>query len=134
MRRLRGLCNNTRRFGQGFSSMVLMDFLINSAYAQAATDTAGGQQGLLGFLPLVILFVAFYFFLIRPQMKRQRDQQKVVEGLHKGDEVVITGGLLGRIAEVSDNYLKLEVAKGVEVKVQKHAVSAVLPKGTLKDI
>ncbi len=109
-----------------------MEFLINNAFAQSAS--AGGGQGLMGFLPLAILFVAFYFFLIRPQMKRQKDHSKLIEGLHKGDEVVTTGGVLGRIAEVADNYLKVEVAKGVELKIQKHAVSSVLPKGTLKEI
>lgn len=110
-----------------------MEFLINSAFAQAA-PAAGGTQGILGFLPLIILFIAFYFFLIRPQMKRQREHQKLVEGLHKGDEVVTTGGVLGRIADVADNYLKVEVAKGVELKIQKQAVSSILPKGTLKEI
>ncbi|MBI2802553.1 MAG: preprotein translocase subunit YajC [Gammaproteobacteria bacterium] len=111
-----------------------MDSLLNSAFAQSATDATSTQQGLMSFLPLVILFVAFYFFLIRPQMNRQRDHQKIVEGLHKGDEVVITGGMLGRISDVGDNYLKLEVAKGIEVKVQKQAVATVLPKGTIKEI
>ncbi|MSR13077.1 MAG: preprotein translocase subunit YajC [Gammaproteobacteria bacterium] len=109
-----------------------MEFLISNAYAQAALT--GGGQGMMGFLPLAILFIAFYFFLIRPQMKRQKDHSKLLEGLHKGDEVVTTGGVLGRISEVADNYLKVEVAKGVELKVQKQAVSSVLPKGTLKEI
>lgn len=129
MSRIDGLCNNTRRFEPG----VVMESLINNAFAQAA-PAASGTQGILGFLPLIILFVAFYFFLIRPQMKRQREHQKLVEGLHKGDEVVTTGGVLGRIADVADNYLKVEVAKGIELKIQKQAVSSLLPKGTLKEI
>lgn len=109
-----------------------MNFLIQDAMAQAA---GGAQQGgLMGFLPLVILFVAFYFFLIRPQMKRQREHQKLVQGLQKGDEVVTSGGLLGRVSELADTYLKVEVAKGMEVKIQRSAVSTVLPKGTLKEI
>ena len=111
-----------------------MNSLISDVFAQAAPAGGASQQGLLGFAPLVILFVAFYFFLIRPQMKRQKDHQKLVAGLHKGDEVVTNGGLLGRISEVADNYLKVEVAKGVEVKLQKHAVASILPKGTIKDL
>lgn len=122
------LCNNTRRFAQG----GVMNFLINDAMAQAAGTPQ--QGGLMGFLPLMILFVAFYFFLIRPQMKRQREHQKLVQGLQKGDEIVTSGGLLGRITEVGDNYVKVEVAKGVEVKVQRPAVSSILPKGTIKEI
>jgi preprotein translocase subunit YajC len=110
-----------------------MNLLINEAYAQGA-PAGGGAQGIMGFLPLVILFVAFYFFLIRPQMKRQREHQKLVEGLHKGDEVVTNGGVLGRVSDVADSYFKLEVAKGVELKIQKQAVSSVLPKGTLKEV
>lgn len=110
-----------------------MEFLIRDAMAQAAGG-AGPQGGLMSFLPLIILFVAFYFFLIRPQMKRQREHQKLVEGLQKGDEVVTSGGLLGRISDVGDVYVKVEVARGVDVRIQRAAVSAVLPKGTLKEI
>ncbi len=88
----------------------------------------------MGFLPLIILFIAFYFFLIRPQMKRQREHQKLVQGLQKGDEVVTSGGMLGRVSELNEALLKIEVAKGVEVKIQRAAVSTVLPKGTLKEI
>lgn len=99
-------------------------------------QTAGGapQGGLMGFLPLVILFIAFYFFLIRPQMKRQREHTKLVQGLQKGDEVVTSGGLYGRIVEAADTHVRLEIAKGVDVRVQRPAISSVLPKGTLKDL
>lgn len=109
-----------------------MNPLISDAWAQAA-DPAAQQPGLVGFLPLLILFVVFYLFLIRPQMRRQKEHQKMVQALHKGDEVVTNGGLLGRINDVGDTFLKLEVAKGVEVKVQRQAVTSVLPKGTIKD-
>ena len=109
-----------------------MSFLIDDAIAQAAD--AAPQGGLMGFLPLMILFVAFYFFLIRPQMKRQREHQKLIQGLQKGDEVVTSGGLLGRITEVGDHYVKAEIAKGMEVKIQRSAVSSILPKGTIKEI
>jgi preprotein translocase subunit YajC len=110
-----------------------MELLISDAMAQAAGG-AGPQGGFMSFLSLIILFVAFYFLLIRPQMKRQREHQKLVEGLQKGDEVVTSGGLLGRINDVGDVYVKVEVARGVEVRIQRPAVSAVLPKGTLKEI
>ncbi len=109
-----------------------MNFFSTDVMAQ----TTGGspQGGLMSFLPLVILFIAFYFFLIRPQTRRQKEHQKLVEDLQKGDEVVTSGGLLGRINEVADSYVKIEVAKGVEVKIQRAAVSTILPKGTLKEI
>lgn len=109
-----------------------MNFLISDAMAQATSPSTQGS--LMGFLPLLLLFVAFYFFLIRPQMKRQKDHQKLILGLQKGDEVVTNGGLLGRISEIGDSYVKLEVAKGVEVKIQRPSVSSILPKGTLKEI
>ena len=109
-----------------------MSFLISDAWAQAAPATP--QQGLLSFLPLIALFVVFYFFLIRPQMRRQREHQDLVKNLQKGDEVVTNGGLLGRITEVSDTFLKVEVAKNVEVRVQRQAISAIMPKGTIKEL
>ena len=108
-----------------------MDFLINNAWAQ---EGAPGQAGLVGFLPLIILFVVFYLFLIRPQMKRQKDHSKMVGALSKGDEAVTNGGLLGRITEVGGNFVKLEVAKGIEVKVQKHSIAQIMPKGTVKEM
>jgi len=109
-----------------------MDYLISNAWAQAAG--APGDPGLLGYLPLAILFLVFYLFLIRPQMKRQKEHAKMVRDLAKGDEAVTTGGLLGRITEVGNNFVKLEVAKDTEVKVQKHAIAQVMPKGTMKEL
>lgn len=108
-----------------------MNDLIQNAWAQGAG--APQEPGLAGFLPLIILFVVFYFFLIRPQMKRQKEHTKMVEGLAKGDEAVTSGGLLGRITEVGDSFVKFEIARGTEVRVQKHAISQVMPKGTMKD-
>lgn len=110
-----------------------MDFVIESAFAQTA-PAPGGQQSLLSLLPLVILFVVFYWFLIRPQMKARKEHQKMVDSLAKGDEAVTSGGLYGRITEVGENFVLLEVAKGVEVKVQKHAIGALMPKGTGKTL
>ena len=110
-----------------------MGLLIQDAWAQAA-PAAGQEPGLMGFLPLVALFVVFYFFLIRPQMRRQKEHQKLVQALAKGDEVVTNGGLLGRLAEVGENFVKVEFSQGVEIWVQRQAISAVLPKGTLKEL
>lgn len=108
-----------------------MSFFISDAWAEAA-PAAPQDAGLMGFLPLVIIFVIFYFLLLRPQMKRAKEQRKMVEALAKNDEVVTTGGLLGKIVEVEDGFLMLEIADGVRVKVQKNAVTALLPKGTVK--
>ena len=108
-----------------------MDFLISSAYAQAAAPTAAANP-LMSFLPLVILFGIFYFMLIRPQMKRAKEQKSMIAALAKGDEVLTNGGLLGRIEDIADQFVTLEIAPNVTVKLQKQAISAVLPKGTLK--
>lgn len=107
-----------------------MDFLISNAYAQAAGDVAANP--LVSFAPLVILFGIFYFMLIRPQMKRSKEQRTMVAALAKGDEVITTGGLLGRIEELSESFITLEVAPNMKLKLQKGAVTTVLPKGTLK--
>ena len=108
-----------------------MDFFIANAYAQAGTPAAAPNP-LISFLPLIILFGIFYFMLIRPQMKRAKEQRNLVAALAKGDEVLTNGGLLGRIAEIADQFVTLEIAPNVMVKMQKQAISAVLPKGTLK--
>jgi preprotein translocase subunit YajC len=83
---------------------------------------------------VLALFVVFYFMMIRPQMKRQKEHRKMVAEIKAGDEVVVAGGLAGRVARVTDQYLAVEIADGVEVKVQRQAVGQVLPKGTLKSI
>ena len=107
-----------------------MEWLIASAHAQAA----GGAQsnGLLQMLPLLLIFVVFYFLLIRPQAKRAKEHKAMVAALGTGDEVIIAGGILGRIIEAGDQFLTVEIANGVQVKVQRHTVASVLPKGTLK--
>lgn len=106
-----------------------MDFLIASAYAQDAAPQGGG---LMSFLPLIIIFVIFYFLLIRPQMKRAKEHRELVSNLSKGDEVVTNGGLLGRITDVGDSFITVELADNLKVKLQRHAVSSVMPKGTFK--
>jgi len=108
-----------------------MDFLISNAFAQAA-DPAAQQNPLISFLPLLVLFAVFYFMLIRPQMKRAKEQRTMISALAKGDEVLTNGGLLGRIEEIAEQFVVLEIAPNVSVKLQKQAISAVLPKGTLK--
>lgn len=107
-----------------------MDFLINSAMAQ----TAEAPSFLQSFFPLILIFVLFYFLLIRPQMKRAKEHRKMVSELSTGDEVITNGGILGRITKVSESFLTVELAQGVEVKLQKGAVSTLLPKGTLKSV
>jgi preprotein translocase subunit YajC len=107
-----------------------MDFLITSAYAQAAP--AGQPSMLSPLIMMVLFFVVFWFIAIRPQMKRAKEHRALLSGLARGDEVVAAGGLLGRVAEISDSIVTLELADGVQVKVQKQAVATVLPKGTLK--
>jgi preprotein translocase subunit YajC len=108
-----------------------MDFLISSAHAQAAAPAAAPNP-LMSFLPLVILFIIFWFMLIRPQMKRAKEQRAMIAALAKGDEVLTNGGLLGRIEDIAEQFVTLEIAPNVTVKLQKQAISAVLPKGTLK--
>jgi len=108
-----------------------MDFLISSAFAQAG-DAAGQPNPLLSFLPLLVLFAVFYFMLIRPQMRRAKEQRTMISALAKGDEVVTNGGIAGRIDDIGDSFLTLDVASNVKIKLQKNAVSMVLPKGTLK--
>ena len=83
-------------------------------------------------LPILLLFVVLYFVMIRPQMKRQKEQKAMIDALAKGDEVVIAGGVLGKISKMGESYLHVEIANGVEVQVQRAAVVQVLPKGTYK--
>lgn len=109
--------------------------MISTAFAQSAAG--GAESGLLSFLPLILMFGVLYFLAIRPQMKRQKEHKAMVEALQKGDEVISSGGLLGRITKISDAYITLEVAeladKPVEVIVQRAAVQSLLPRGTLKE-
>ena len=105
--------------------------LISPAYAQAA-GAADPTGGIMGLLPIVLMFVVLWFLMIRPQMKRAKEHKAMVEALAKGDEIVTQGGVAGRIVKVSDNFITVELAPNVEVAVQRQAVSTVLPKGTLK--
>ncbi|MDI3491728.1 preprotein translocase subunit YajC [Thauera propionica] len=104
--------------------------LISNAYAQAAGGDPSG--GLMGLLPLILMFVVLWFLMIRPQMKRAKEHKAMVEALAKGDEVVTGGGIAGRVTDVGDSFVQVEVAPNTVVAVQKQAVATVLPKGTLK--
>ncbi len=108
-----------------------MDFFITPAWAQAAA--AGGTASTLTtILPLVLIFVVFYFLLIRPQTKRAKEHREMVGKLAAGDEVVTNGGILGRITEIGELFVTLEVASGVAIQVQRVQVAQLMPKGTFK--
>jgi len=105
--------------------------IISPAYAQI---TGGSDPGFIGFLPIILMFVLLYFLMIRPQMKRAKEQKAMVEALQKGDEVVTAGGIVGKITKLNDQYVTVEVAPNTEVVVQRSAVQVPLPKGTLKTL
>jgi preprotein translocase subunit YajC len=106
--------------------------LISNAYAQTAGAATDPTSGIMGLLPLILMFGILWFLMIRPQMKRAKEHKAVLEALQKGDEVVTQGGIAGKVASVGESYVRVEIADGVEILVQKPAVSTVLPKGTLK--
>ena len=103
---------------------------IGQAWAQGTGGGVGGD--VLGLLPILLMFVVLYFIMIRPQMKRAKEHKAMIEALQKGDEVVTSGGVVGKVAKIGDNYVSLQVADNVEIMVQRPAVQVVLPKGTLK--
>jgi len=113
-----------------------MNFIsVAMAEAPAAMAPAAQQPDpLMSFLPLILIFAVMYFLLIRPQAKRQKEHKKLIDALSKGDEVLTSGGLLGRVVEINDAFLTLEIAEGSQVLVQRVAVTTVLPKGTMRDL
>ncbi len=108
---------------------MLASLLFSSAHAQSS---APGGSDLMAFLPMIAIFVVFYFLLIRPQQKRAKEQKAMLEALQKGDEVVTAGGIVGKIGKLTDQYATLEVAQGVEMTVQRASIAQLLPKGTIK--
>lgn len=108
--------------------------VISSAHAQAAG--AGGMDQVFGFLPIILMFVVLYFLMIRPQMKRAKEHKGMLESLKKGDEVVTSGGLVGKVTKVGESYVSVEVARAgdsaIEMHFQKGAVQTLLPNGTIK--
>lgn len=108
---------------------------ISTAYAQTAPAAAAGgdmQSSLMSMLPLVLMFVVLYFVMIRPQMKKQKEHRAMIDALAKGDEVVTSGGMLGTVSKLGENYVGLQVSAGVEIQIQRSAVVLVLPKGSIK--
>jgi preprotein translocase subunit YajC len=109
-----------------------MNFFISDALAEAPAAAAG--DSMMGLLFPIGLVVILYFFMIRPQVKRQKEHKKLVGALGKGDEVVTSGGIVGRVTDIGDDFATLEVAEGVNVKVRRQAVESVLPKGSIKEM
>lgn len=105
-------------------------FISNALAAPAAAP----ENTLMSFLPMIIIFVLFYFMLIRPQMKQAKEQKNMIASLQKGDEVATTGGVVGKVTKVSDGFIALEIAADVVIHVQKHTVQTLLPKGTIKGL
>jgi preprotein translocase subunit YajC len=113
--------------------------MISVAHAQAAAPAAtgglfGGGDGLMSFLPMILMFVVLWFIMIRPQMKRQKETKAMIDALKTSDEVITAGGILGKVSKVTEQYIVVEVAAGNEITMQRSAVAQVLPKGTLKSI
>jgi preprotein translocase subunit YajC len=110
--------------------MSISNLFISNAYAEGAAAPSGG--GIMDFLPLIGLAAVFFFMVLRPQMKRAKEMKIMLAALQKGDEIVTTGGVMGRIVKVGESYISVEVAEGVNLNIQKGAIQTVLPKGTIK--
>ena len=110
--------------------MNLLDLLISPAMAQAASTPQGSMVQTI--VMIALFFFIFFVFIIRPQSKRAKEHREMITALAKGDEVVTSGGIAGKVEEIKDSFIHVEIAQGVQIKVQKHAIAAVLPKGTLK--
>lgn len=102
---------------------------ISNAYAASSV-----QQELMGFLPLIIIFILFFFMIIRPQMKAAKKTKQMIEALEKGDEVVTSGGIVGKVTKITDTFVKIEISEKNEITIQKQSIQSALPKGTIKSI
>ena len=112
-----------------------MSFFISEAMAEAPAAAAGAQQaGWEGLIFPIGLVIILYFFMIRPQIKRQKEHKSLIEAIKKGDEVQTMGGMMGKITDLGDNFCKLEIAEGIEIKVRKSSIEAVMPKGSLDEL
>ena len=109
----------------------MFDFFLSSAWAQGAPPQGGGSSF---FFMMLAFFAIFYFLLIRPQKKQANEHKQMLEALAKGDEIVTSGGMLGRINKIDENFIAVKIAKDIEIKIQRHAISTVLPKGTIKGL
>lgn len=116
--------------------MSLLSLLgVSSAYATtAAQHQSSTTAGLISFLPMILIFIVLIFFMMRPQMKRAKEHRKLTENLSIGDEIITSGGILGRVTKLRDGFLSISVAKEIEITVQKNSISQVLPKGTLDSL
>jgi preprotein translocase subunit YajC len=103
---------------------------ISNAFAQGTAASPGAD--IMAFLPMILIFVVFYFLLIRPQQKKSKEHRAMLEALQKGDEVVTAGGIVGKVSKITDQYASIEIAPSVEISVQRQAISQLLPKGTIK--
>ncbi len=111
-----------------------MSFFISDAMAAATTAPGPQTDGTFSLIMIAAIFVLFYFMLIRPQSKRAKEHRELISKLKKGDEIITTGGMLAKVIAIDDQYIKVSIAEGVEISLQRNAVSAVLPKGTLKSL
>lgn len=111
-----------------------MNFFISDAYAEGAAQSAQQGDPIMGLIFPIGLVILFYFFLIRPQSKRAKEHRQMVDAIAKGDEVVTSGGILGKVVDVSENYISVEISKDVTVHVQKNMLATLLPKGTIKEL
>lgn len=108
--------------------------LISNAYAAGAEGAQAQGDGMFSLVMIAAIFVLFYFMLIRPQSKRAKEHREIISNLKKGDEVVTSGGILGKVVKVDEQFMKVNLAEGIDINIQRSAVSSVLPKGTLKSI
>jgi preprotein translocase subunit YajC len=107
---------------------------LSSAFAQSGGAAGGAESNLMSFAPIILMFVVLYFIMIRPQMKRQKEHRNMLAAMAKGDEVITSGGLVGKVTRVTEGYVGVEIAENVEITVQKGAVTTILPKGTIKSL
>lgn len=111
-----------------------MSFMISDAFAAAEGAMPAQTDGMFSLVMIAAIFVLFYFMLIRPQNKRAKEHRQLIGQLKKGDEVITTGGMLGKVVSLDEQFIKIEIANGVEISLQRSAVNTVLPKGTLKSL
>lgn len=111
-----------------------MSFFISEALAEGAAAAPAQGDPMTSLIFMVVIFAVFYFLLIRPQAKRAKEHKQLVAALAKGDEIVTSGGIYGKLSKVSDDYVEVDIAEGMTVKMQRQAVASVLPKGTIKSL
>lgn len=111
-----------------------MSLFVSNVMAATPGATAAGSDGMFSMIMMAAIFVLFYFMLIRPQSKRAKDHKALISNLKKGDEVITTGGMLGKVASLDEQFVKVTVGENMEITLQRHAISSILPKGTLKSI